>query len=158
MDVELAQQCWGSLCLHRPPEPVATVFLWWRLSQRNCEGPPGSGCAPFFPPPPTQLSCKRLCSLQVRGNKHTCLLAEQNRGKYFTIYKPNIGKQTQLESLDSLPKKYRRVGWVLLGWFPHICLPTAHGGEAALHCLLSLFCRCCRNKPKNTGRAPTLSF
>ncbi|XP_060088845.1 protein strawberry notch homolog 2 isoform X1 [Heteronotia binoei] len=48
-------------------------------------------------------------SYKVRGNKHTCLLAEQNRGKYFTIYKPNIGKQSQLESLDSLQKKYQRV-------------------------------------------------
>uniref|UniRef100_A0ACB8F257 Protein strawberry notch 2 n=1 Tax=Sphaerodactylus townsendi TaxID=933632 RepID=A0ACB8F257_9SAUR len=48
-------------------------------------------------------------SFKVRGSKYTCLLAEQNRGKYFTLYKPNIGKQIQLESLDSLQKKYRRV-------------------------------------------------
>nr|XP_056723637.1 protein strawberry notch homolog 2 [Euleptes europaea] len=48
-------------------------------------------------------------SYKVRGNKYTCLLAEQNRGKYFTLYKPNMGKQTQLESLDSLQKKYQRV-------------------------------------------------
>ncbi|XP_054836062.1 protein strawberry notch homolog 2 isoform X2 [Eublepharis macularius] len=48
-------------------------------------------------------------SYKVRGNTYTCLLAEQNRGKYFTIYKPNIGKQSQPENLDSLQKKYRRV-------------------------------------------------
>lgn len=50
------------------------------------------------------------CTPQVRGNKHTCLLAEQSRGKNFILYKPNIGKQSQPESLDSLQKKYRRVG------------------------------------------------
>lgn len=48
-------------------------------------------------------------SNQIRGNKHTCLLAEQNRGKNFTLYKPNIGKQIQPESLESLLKKYQRV-------------------------------------------------
>ncbi|XP_031363014.2 protein strawberry notch homolog 2, partial [Lonchura striata] len=48
-------------------------------------------------------------SYKVRGNKYTCLLAEQCRGKNFILYKPNIGKQSQLESLDSLQKKYRRV-------------------------------------------------
>uniref|UniRef100_A0A8C3NPP6 Protein strawberry notch homolog 2 n=84 Tax=Passeriformes TaxID=9126 RepID=A0A8C3NPP6_GEOPR len=48
-------------------------------------------------------------SYKVRGNKHTCLLAEQCRGKNFILYKPNIGKQSQLESLDSLQKRYRRV-------------------------------------------------
>ncbi|XP_063259292.1 protein strawberry notch homolog 2 isoform X1 [Prinia subflava] len=48
-------------------------------------------------------------SYKVRGNKHTCLLAEQSRGKNFILYKPNIGKQSQPESLDSLQKKYRRV-------------------------------------------------
>ncbi|RLV82882.1 hypothetical protein DV515_00016549 [Chloebia gouldiae] len=47
-------------------------------------------------------------SYKVRGNKYTCLLAEQCRGKNFILYKPNIGKQSQLESLDSLQKKYRR--------------------------------------------------
>lgn len=46
----------------------------------------------------------------MRGCKHTCLLAEQSRGKNFILYKPNIGKQSQPESLDSLQKKYRRVG------------------------------------------------
>uniref|UniRef100_A0A8D2P3D8 Protein strawberry notch homolog 2 n=1 Tax=Zosterops lateralis melanops TaxID=1220523 RepID=A0A8D2P3D8_ZOSLA len=69
-------------------------------------------------------------SYKVRGNKHTCLLAEQSRGKNFILYKPNIGKQSQPESLDSLQKKYRRVGgtcslqcegwgsswWLCCGW------------------------------------------
>lgn len=50
------------------------------------------------------------CTPQVRGSKYTCLLAEQSRGKNFILYKPNIGKQSQPESLDSLQKKYRRVG------------------------------------------------
>ncbi|KAM3656559.1 protein strawberry notch homolog 2 [Ammospiza maritima maritima] len=48
-------------------------------------------------------------SYKVRGNKYTCLLAEQCRGKNFILYKPNIGKQSQLESMDSLQKRYRRV-------------------------------------------------
>ncbi|XP_075592491.1 protein strawberry notch homolog 2 isoform X1 [Balearica regulorum gibbericeps] len=48
-------------------------------------------------------------SYKVRGSKHTCLLAEQSRGRNFILYKPNIGKQSQPESLDSLQKKYRRV-------------------------------------------------
>uniref|UniRef100_G1MXL1 Protein strawberry notch homolog 2 n=1 Tax=Meleagris gallopavo TaxID=9103 RepID=G1MXL1_MELGA len=49
-------------------------------------------------------------SYKTRGNKYTCLLAEQGRGKNFILYKPNIGKQSQPESLDSLHKKYRQVG------------------------------------------------
>ncbi|VTJ68874.1 Hypothetical predicted protein [Marmota monax] len=48
-------------------------------------------------------------SYKVRGNKPSCLLAEQNRGKQFTVYKPNIGRQSQLETLDSLCRKFRRV-------------------------------------------------
>ncbi|XP_025920574.1 protein strawberry notch homolog 2 isoform X1 [Apteryx rowi] len=48
-------------------------------------------------------------SYRMRGSKHTCLLAEQSRGKNFILYKPNIGKQSQPESLDSLHKKYQRV-------------------------------------------------
>ncbi|KAJ7412222.1 Protein strawberry notch 2 [Willisornis vidua] len=48
-------------------------------------------------------------SYKMRGSKYTCLLAEQSRGKNFILYKPNIGKQSQPESLDSLQKKYRRV-------------------------------------------------
>ncbi|KAM6235824.1 protein strawberry notch homolog 2 isoform 2-T2 [Porphyrio hochstetteri] len=48
-------------------------------------------------------------SYKRRGSKYTCLLAEQSRGKNFILYKPNIGKQSQPESLDSLQKKYQRV-------------------------------------------------
>uniref|UniRef100_A0A8C3XKG5 Protein strawberry notch homolog 2 n=1 Tax=Chelydra serpentina TaxID=8475 RepID=A0A8C3XKG5_CHESE len=48
-------------------------------------------------------------SHKTRGCKYTCLLAEQGRGKNFILYKPNIGKQSQPESLDSLFKKYRQV-------------------------------------------------
>ncbi|XP_077914600.1 protein strawberry notch homolog 2 isoform X2 [Halichoerus grypus] len=48
-------------------------------------------------------------SLKVRGNKLSCLLAEQNRGKHFTVYKPNVGRQSQLETFDSLCRKFRRV-------------------------------------------------
>ncbi|KAM8794850.1 protein strawberry notch homolog 2 [Eudromia elegans] len=48
-------------------------------------------------------------SHRMRGCKHTCLLAEQSRGKSFILYKPNIGKQSQPESLESLHRKYRRV-------------------------------------------------
>uniref|UniRef100_A0A4W2BZK3 Protein strawberry notch homolog 2 n=1 Tax=Bos indicus x Bos taurus TaxID=30522 RepID=A0A4W2BZK3_BOBOX len=48
-------------------------------------------------------------SYKVRGNKPSCLLAQQNRGKLFTVYKPNIGRQSQLESLDSLSRRFRRV-------------------------------------------------
>lgn len=45
---------------------------------------------------------------KVRG-KLSCLLAEQNRGKHFTVYKPNVGRQSQLETYDSLCRKFRRV-------------------------------------------------
>lgn len=48
-------------------------------------------------------------SYKVRGSKMSCLLAEQNRGEYFTVYKPNIGRQSQLETLDSLCRKFHRV-------------------------------------------------
>ncbi|XP_053437416.1 protein strawberry notch homolog 2 isoform X1 [Nycticebus coucang] len=48
-------------------------------------------------------------SYKVRGNKPSCLLVEQNRGKHFTVYKPNIGRQSQLETLDSLCRKFHRV-------------------------------------------------
>ncbi|XP_047387207.1 protein strawberry notch homolog 2 isoform X2 [Sciurus carolinensis] len=48
-------------------------------------------------------------SYKVRGNKPSCLLAEQNRGKQFTVYKPNIGRQSQLETWDSLCRKFRQV-------------------------------------------------
>uniref|UniRef100_A0A8C9FEB3 Protein strawberry notch homolog 2 n=1 Tax=Pavo cristatus TaxID=9049 RepID=A0A8C9FEB3_PAVCR len=63
-------------------------------------------------------------SYKTRGNKYTCLLAEQGRGKNFILYKPNIGKQSQPESLDSLHKKYRQVGGS--------CSPAAWGeGQAS---------------------------
>ncbi|XP_061457089.1 protein strawberry notch homolog 2 isoform X2 [Rhineura floridana] len=48
-------------------------------------------------------------SYKVRGQQYTCILAEQSRGKYFTLYKPNIGKNSQPETLESLLKKYRQV-------------------------------------------------
>lgn len=48
-------------------------------------------------------------SYKVRGNKPSCLLAQQNRGKLFTVYKPNIGRQSQLETFDSLCRKFHRV-------------------------------------------------
>ncbi|XP_054938718.1 protein strawberry notch homolog 2, partial [Physeter macrocephalus] len=48
-------------------------------------------------------------SYKVRGNKPGCLLAQQNRGKLFTVYKPNIGRQSQLETLDSLCRRFHRV-------------------------------------------------
>lgn len=48
-------------------------------------------------------------SYKVRGSKVSCLLAEQNRGEYFTVYKPNIGRQSQLETLDSLCRRFHRV-------------------------------------------------
>uniref|UniRef100_A0A4W2BWH0 Protein strawberry notch homolog 2 n=1 Tax=Bos indicus x Bos taurus TaxID=30522 RepID=A0A4W2BWH0_BOBOX len=62
---------------------------------------------------PSRLTCLLVyvvhCPIQVRGNKPSCLLAQQNRGKLFTVYKPNIGRQSQLESLDSLSRRFRRV-------------------------------------------------
>ncbi|XP_036097532.1 protein strawberry notch homolog 2 isoform X1 [Molossus molossus] len=48
-------------------------------------------------------------SYKARGNKPSCLLAEQNRSKLFTVYKPNIGRQSQLETFDSLCRKFHRV-------------------------------------------------
>ncbi|XP_062816379.1 protein strawberry notch homolog 2 isoform X2 [Anolis carolinensis] len=48
-------------------------------------------------------------SHKVRGNTYTCLLAEQNRGKNFTLYKPNIRKHSHPESLESLLRKYQKV-------------------------------------------------
>ncbi|KAK2086836.1 Protein strawberry notch 2 [Saguinus oedipus] len=49
-------------------------------------------------------------SYKVRGDKPSCLLAEQNRDQLFTVYKPNIGRQSQLEALESLRRKFHRVG------------------------------------------------
>lgn len=48
-------------------------------------------------------------SYKARGNKPSCLLAEQNRSNLFTVYKPNIGRQSQLETFDSLCRKFHRV-------------------------------------------------
>uniref|UniRef100_A0A674P456 Strawberry notch homolog 2b n=1 Tax=Takifugu rubripes TaxID=31033 RepID=A0A674P456_TAKRU len=48
-------------------------------------------------------------SLKLRGNHPCVLLAEQGRGKNFIVYKPNIGKQSQTESLDKLQQRYRKV-------------------------------------------------
>lgn len=46
-----------------------------------------------------------LAPSRSRGNKPSCLLAQQGSGKLFTVYKPNIGRQSQLESLDSLSRR-----------------------------------------------------
>nr|XP_014344033.1 PREDICTED: protein strawberry notch homolog 2 [Latimeria chalumnae] len=46
---------------------------------------------------------------QPRGNKTYAALVQQGRGKNFILYKPNIGKQVQPESLETLMKKYRKV-------------------------------------------------
>ncbi|XP_028672102.1 protein strawberry notch homolog 2 isoform X1 [Erpetoichthys calabaricus] len=48
-------------------------------------------------------------SYKLRGRIPVVLLAEQNRGKNFIIYKPNIGKQVHLENIEGLTKKYRKV-------------------------------------------------
>lgn len=37
------------------------------------------------------------------------LLAVQGREDNMIIYKPNIGKQAQMENLDKLKQKYRKV-------------------------------------------------
>lgn len=47
---------------------------------------------------------------QVRGNRPSCLLAEQSRGKHFTVYKPNVGRQSQPETFDSLCRRFHWVG------------------------------------------------
>ncbi|KAI5621460.1 protein strawberry notch-like 2-like isoform X2, partial [Silurus asotus] len=48
-------------------------------------------------------------SHKLRGNHPCVLLAELGRGHNLTIYKPNVGKQKQAESLESIQKKYRKV-------------------------------------------------
>ncbi|XP_041086271.1 protein strawberry notch homolog 2-like [Polyodon spathula] len=48
-------------------------------------------------------------SYKLRGTYPNALLAEQGRGKNFNLYKANIGKQVQHESLDNLFKRYRKV-------------------------------------------------
>ncbi|XP_040273504.1 protein strawberry notch homolog 2 isoform X2 [Bufo bufo] len=48
-------------------------------------------------------------SYKVRGDMYSAVLAEHKQGKYFNLYKPNIGKQCQSETLDSLLSKYYKV-------------------------------------------------
>lgn len=48
-------------------------------------------------------------SYKVRGKKLSCLLAEQSSAKHFTVYKPNIGRQSQPETLDGLLRKFQKV-------------------------------------------------
>ncbi|XP_042198653.1 protein strawberry notch homolog 2 isoform X1 [Callorhinchus milii] len=48
-------------------------------------------------------------SYRLRGTEPYPLLAEQHTAKHFVLYKPNIGKQIQPESLDNLKKKYKKV-------------------------------------------------
>ncbi|XP_063311626.1 protein strawberry notch homolog 2 isoform X1 [Pelobates fuscus] len=48
-------------------------------------------------------------SYKVRGDMYSALLAEHRQGKYFNLYKPNIGKQSQAETLESLLSKYHPV-------------------------------------------------
>lgn len=83
---------------------------------------------------PSRLTCLLVyvvhCPIQVRGNKPSCLLAQQNRGKLFTVYKPNIGRQSQLESLDSLSRRFRRVG--PRGTFCILNAPVSSSPQAAL--------------------------
>ncbi|XP_056373366.1 protein strawberry notch homolog 2 isoform X3 [Hyla sarda] len=48
-------------------------------------------------------------SYKVRGDMYSAILAEHKQGKYYNLYKPNIGKQSQSETLDSLLSKYYKV-------------------------------------------------
>ncbi|KAM8960307.1 protein strawberry notch homolog 2 [Pelodytes ibericus] len=48
-------------------------------------------------------------SYKVRGEMYSAVLAEHRHGKYFNLYKPNIGKQSQPETLESLLSKYHKV-------------------------------------------------
>lgn len=48
-------------------------------------------------------------SYKVRGDMYSAVLAEHKQGKYFNLYKPNIGKQSQSETLESLLSKYYKV-------------------------------------------------
>lgn len=56
--------------------------------------------------------CLCFSPSQLRGNHPCVLLAMHSRERMMTIYKPNIGKQAQMESLDNLQKKYRKVSLV----------------------------------------------
>uniref|UniRef100_A0A9J8A8W4 Protein strawberry notch homolog 2 n=1 Tax=Cyprinus carpio carpio TaxID=630221 RepID=A0A9J8A8W4_CYPCA len=55
-------------------------------------------------------ACLCLSRLQLRGNYPCVLLAVQGQERNMIIYKPNIGKQAQTESLENLQHKYRKVG------------------------------------------------
>ncbi|KAL0615278.1 Protein strawberry notch-like protein 2 [Plecturocebus cupreus] len=101
-------------------------------------------------------------SYKVRGDKPSCLLAEQNRDQLFTVYKPNIGRQSQLGALDSLRCKFHRVGPASFpsGWWPgppqaHTALrpqvtaeeakePWESGYSLLMHCSLNTWNRHCR--------------
>ncbi|XP_031430609.1 protein strawberry notch homolog 2 isoform X2 [Clupea harengus] len=48
-------------------------------------------------------------SHKLRGTQPCVLLAEQGRGHSLIVHKPNIGKQAQLESLDNMRNRYRKV-------------------------------------------------
>lgn len=48
---------------------------------------------------------------QVRGEMYSAVLAEHRHGKSYNLYKPNIGKQSHPETLDSLRNKYYKVGF-----------------------------------------------
>ncbi|KAM4708684.1 protein strawberry notch homolog 2 isoform 2-T2 [Discoglossus pictus] len=48
-------------------------------------------------------------SKKVRGNMYSAVLAEHRFGKNFNLYKPNIGRQSQSENLESLLSKYQKI-------------------------------------------------
>ncbi|XP_040179845.1 protein strawberry notch homolog 2 isoform X1 [Rana temporaria] len=48
-------------------------------------------------------------SYKVRGEMYSAVLAEHRHGKSYNLYKPNIGKQSHPETLDSLRNKYYKV-------------------------------------------------
>ncbi|XP_076977491.1 protein strawberry notch homolog 2 isoform X2 [Tamandua tetradactyla] len=81
-------------------------------------------------------------SYKVRGNQPSCLLAEQSRGKHFTVYKPNIGKQSQLETLDSLCRRFHQVTAeeAKEHWESSYAFSLTHCSHAAWnrHCRLAL--------------------
>lgn len=88
-------------------------------------------------------------SYKVRGNKPSCLLAEQNRGQLFTVYKPNIGRQSQLEALDSLRRKFHRVGG--RGAQLSLGLPALAPPRLMRSCVP----RSPRRRPRSPGRVAT---
>ncbi|XP_018080638.1 protein strawberry notch homolog 2 isoform X2 [Xenopus laevis] len=48
-------------------------------------------------------------SYRVRGKMFSAVLAEHRHGNYFNLYKPNIGRQSQAEALDSFLNRYHKV-------------------------------------------------